>query len=116
MARAFLCVQGKGEPDDEHATVAFDLGRLYMNANHFEDAAVYLRDVAILDPQKHAEVEYAARFLLEAMRALATSRPECKDIVPALERAVDEHVCKGAGADQRSETCEAITKGRPTTP
>lgn len=111
-ARAFLCIKTEGEPDDEHATVAFDLGRLFINANHFEEAAVYLRDVAVLDPQKHAEVEYASRFLLDAVRALAGTRPECKDAYAALASAVDEHVCKGAGAEQRAETCEAIAKGK----
>ncbi len=115
-ARAFLCVAPPGEPDDDHATVAFDLGRLYMNANHHEEAAVYLRDVAVLDPQKHAEVEYAARFLLESVRALAKTRPECGATYEAMSTAIEAHVCKGPGADQRAESCEAIAKAKSAPP
>lgn len=106
-ARAFLCA-ARGEIDDERATTAFDLGRLYLAANHHEEAAVFLRDVVVLDPQKHAEVEYAARFLLEAARPLAEARPECVAIVRSLAEAVNAHVCQGPGADQRAETCAAL--------
>jgi hypothetical protein len=115
-ARAFLCVAPAGEPDDDHATAAFDLGRLYMNANHYEEAAVYLRDVAVLDPQKHAEVEYAARFLLESVRALAKSRPECAETYAAMSSAIEAHVCTGPGAADRAESCDAIAKAKSATP
>lgn len=117
-ARAFLCRAPQGDLDDEHATSAFDLGRLYLNANHFEEAVVFLRDVAVLDPQKHAEVEYAARFLLDALRPLSEARPECGPLIGAMAAAVEQHVCKGAGADQRAESCAAITaaKGGPASP
>ena len=115
-ARAFLCVAPKGEPDDDHATAAFDLGRLYMNANHHEEAALYLRDVAVLDPQKHAEVEYAARFLLESVRALAKSRPECVATYDAMSAAIEAHVCKGPGAADRAESCVAIAKAKSGAP
>lgn len=116
VARAFLCAAPKGEPDDDHATAAFDLGRLYMNANHHEEAALYLRDVAVLDPQKHAEVEYAARFLLESVRALAKSRPECAATYEAMSSAIEAHVCKGPGAADRAESCEAIAKAKSGAP
>lgn len=117
-ARAFLCRAPAGDLDDQHATSAFDLGRLYLNANHFEEAVVYLRDVAILDPQQHAEVEYAARFLLDAMRPLGAARPECAAPFAAMAAAVEQHVCKGPGADQRAESCAAIAaaKGSPAPP
>lgn len=114
-ARAFLC-KASGEMDDQHATSAFDLGRLYLNANHFEEAVVFLHGVALLDPQQHAEVEYAARFLLDAMRPLAEVRPECVAIFAATVAAVEQHVCKGPGADQRSETCAALAAPRPAPP
>jgi hypothetical protein len=120
VARTFLCTVSTAEPDDDHATAAFDLGRLYLNAYHFEEASVFLRDVAVLDPQKHAEVEYAARFLVQAVQPLAESRPECAEPVKALLAAVDAHVCKGPGADTRAESCDAIAKLRagaaPTAP
>ena len=77
---------------------------------HFEEAAVFLHGVALLDPQKHAETEYAARFLLDAMKVLAQARPECVDSFPALAAAVDAHVCKSAGAADRAESCAAIAK------
>lgn len=109
-ARAFLCKPTAGDPDDQHATTAFDVGRLYLAANHFEEAALFLRDVALLDPRKHDEVQYAARFLLEAMRALAQARPECAGSFPALATAVDAHVCQGAGAADRAESCAVIAK------
>lgn len=109
-ARAFLCRRPEGDLDDEHATAAFDLGRLYLGANHFEEAAVVLRDVVLLDPQKHGEVEYAARFFLEAVRGLTRDRPECVATFPAEATAVEAHVCKGAGAEQRAESCAAITR------
>ena len=109
-ARAFLCSAAKGTVvDDERATTAFDLGRLYLAANHFEEATVFLRDVSALDPQTHAEVEYAARFLLDAARPLGEARPECVAFVTALTVALETHVCQGPGADQRAETCAAIT-------
>lgn len=107
-ARAFLCRGGPGDLDDERATAAFDLGRLYLAANHFEEATVILRDVVTLDPEKHAEVEYAARFLLDAARPLAEARPECVAIVKSLVDAALSHVCKGPGADKRGETCAAL--------
>lgn len=116
ISRAFLCRAPAGELDDEHATAAFDLGRLYLQANHFEEAAVFLHDAAILDPQTHAEVEYAARFLMESVRALAKSRPECGPTLTAMTAAIDAHVCKGPGADQRVETCAALAKDKPSTP
>jgi hypothetical protein len=117
-ARAFLCRAPAGDLDDEHATSAFDLGRLYLHANHFEEAVVYLRDVAVLDPQKHAEVEYAARFLLDAMRPLGEARPECKAPFTAMLSAVEQHVCKSPSADARAESCAAISaaKAGPTPP
>ncbi len=114
-ARAFLC-RASGEMDDQHATSAFDLGRLYLNANHFEEAVVFLHDVALLDPQEHAEVEYAARFLLDAMRPLAEARPECVAVFAATVAAVEQHVCKSPGADQRSETCAALGAPRTAPP
>jgi len=77
---------------------------------------VYLRDVAVLDPVKHAEVEYAARFLLESVRALSKSRPECVATIDALTAAVEMHVCKGPGADQRAESCDAIARGKEGKP
>ena len=110
-ARAFLCA-GRGEIDDERATTAFDLGRLYLAANHFEEGVVFLHGVVALDPQKHAEVEYAARFLLDAARPLAEERPECAAIVKELVTAVEAHVCAGPGADQRAETCAALRSPR----
>jgi hypothetical protein len=109
-ARAFVCKRPDGDLDDEHATTTFDLGRLYLGANHFEEATVYLRDVVLLDPQKHGEVEYAARFLLEAVRGLTRDRPECLATFTAVAAAVDAHVCKSPGADQRTESCAAIAK------
>lgn len=111
-ARSFLCRAPSSELDDEHAAVAFELGRLYMNAQHFEDASVFLRDAVILDPQKHAEPELAARFLIEAVGALAKTRPECAATYDALSAAVVKHVCEGPGADQRKESCEGIAAAK----
>ncbi len=96
------------ELNDEYATALFDLGRLYLNANHFEEALFFLYDATLLDPQKYADVEYAARFLVDSARPLSDSRPECVDIVAALIQAVQVHICGGPGADQRKETCEAL--------
>lgn len=108
-ARAFLCRAPEGDMDDEHATVAFDLGRTYLLADHLEEAVLFLRAVAILDPQKHAEVEYAARFLMDALRPLADARPECKPVLTAMTEALTQHVCSGPTADERKETCAVIT-------
>ena len=116
VARAFLCAAPPGELDDEHATSSFDLGRLYLGANHFEEAVVFLRDAAVLDPQQHAEAEYAARFLLDAMRPLADARPECVAPFAAMVSAVHAHVCEGAGADQRPESCAAIAAAKAALP
>lgn len=112
VARAFLCAAPGGELDDEHATAAFDLGRLYLGANHFEEAVVFLRDAAILDPASHAEVEYAARFLLDAMRPLAESRPECVGPYSGMVNAVHAHVCEGADAAARAESCASVAAAK----
>ncbi|MEZ4295486.1 MAG: hypothetical protein R3B70_10965 [Polyangiaceae bacterium] len=112
VGRAFLCRAAPGELDDEGATTAFDLGRLYLRANHFEEAVVFLHRAALLDPATHAEVEYAARFLLEALAPLEATRPECAGILARAAVAADEHVCEGDGAAGRDESCAAIKKVR----
>ncbi|MBK8254877.1 MAG: hypothetical protein IPK82_19735 [Polyangiaceae bacterium] len=110
-ARAFLC-RAPDQADDEHATAAFDLARLYLNANHFEEAVFFLHKVAVLNPVDHPEVEYAARFLLDALAPLERARPECAGLHASLAESLEKHVCQSPGSDQRTESCAAITASK----
>lgn len=110
-ARAFLC-RAPDQADDEHATAAFDLARLYLNANHFEEAVFFLHKVAALNPVDHPEVEYAARFLLDALAPLERVRPECAGLHASLAESLDKHVCQSPGSPERAESCAAITASK----
>ena len=102
-AREYLCAEKN--PPPHMLDLAFERGRIYFEAQHFEEAAVFFRDAMLHDGDS---VPYAAQLLLECLNALSKATPSCVATMKDLMPVVLARVC-GRGSDN-AETCDTLRR------
>ena len=101
------------EGKDQYVEVKYARARTYFEAQHWEEAAVAFRDVAI----NHAEHEagiFAAQLYLESLNVLGGKtdppRPRCFDQMSDDVPKLIGLYCQGAKAKTNEEQCTQLTK------
>jgi tetratricopeptide (TPR) repeat protein len=95
---------------DQHMEVAYRRGRLYFDANHFQEAAAVFREIATSGAEAPLGV-YAMQLYLESIRLLgAQGRDRCAgDMI----RDVPEFIglyCKGGREKKNAEACALLDR------
>lgn len=105
--------KGDAEKEEQYVEVKFARARTYFEAQHWEEAALGFRDVAIHHADKDAGI-YAAQLYLESMNVLGSRaeppRPSCfsdmgKDVPIFIEL-----YCNAAKAEDNKEQCEILNR------
>ena len=104
---------GDKEAETQYIEVKYARARTYFEAQHWEEAAIAFRDVALNYPQSDA-ASFAANLYLEALNVLGARseppRPSCFDDmagdVPAF---IIQLYCGGSKATDNKEQCDLLT-------
>ena len=111
MVRAFnryLCFV---EEADEVVTVKFRRARIYYIANHYEEAALAFRDIAMNHPDAD-NAEAAANLYLDSLNMLGTEvgngNQACLTEMEQSITPLDERYCQGARADDHPDLCGVL--------
>jgi TolA-binding protein len=98
---------------DNYVEVKFARGRTYFEAQHWEEAALAFRDVAMTYPDKEVGI-YAAQFYLESLNVLGSSieptRPACFDDMKADVPVFIEKYCQGDRGKQNADQCAILLR------
>jgi TolA-binding protein len=102
---------GDKEANDNYVEVKFARARTYFEAQHWEEAALAFRDVAMNYADKDVGI-YAAQFYLESLNVLGSSveptHPTCyDDMAQDVPKFLDLY-CKGDKAKQNAEQCGTL--------
>ncbi|MBI4953059.1 MAG: hypothetical protein HY908_13580 [Myxococcales bacterium] len=93
---------------EAYAEVGFGRARSYFEAQHWEEAAIGFRDVALEGAGSEAGV-FAAQLYLESLHVLATrvgpARPACLDAMRADLPPLMALYCEGAAGRDNGEAC-----------
>ena len=103
VARDYVCTEKSPPPN--MLDLAFERGRIYFEAQHYEEAAVFFRDAMLHDGDS---APYAAQLLLEALNVLSKETPSCVATMRDLMPVVLARVC-GRGSDS-AETCDTLRR------
>jgi tetratricopeptide (TPR) repeat protein len=102
---------GDKEAEEQYVEVKFARARTYFEAQHWEEAALAFRDVALNYPDKDAAL-YAAQLYLEALNVLGARsepvRPTCFDDMASDVPAFIELFCTGSKATDNKEQCDLL--------
>jgi hypothetical protein len=105
--------KGDKEAEEQYVEVKYARARTYYEAQHWEEAAIAFRDVAINHADKDAGI-YAAQLYLEAVNVLGSRaeppRPACFDDMAADVPTFLELYCKGEKFTENKEQCELLTR------
>lgn len=105
--------KGDKEKEEQYVDVKYARARTYYEAQHWEEAALAFRDIALNHSDKDSGI-YAAHLYLESVNVLGSKaeppRPTCftdmaKDVPKFLEL-----YCKGSKAEDNKENCDLLTK------
>jgi TolA-binding protein len=103
--------KGDAEKEEQYVDVKFARARTYYEAQHWEEAALGFRDVAINHADKDAGI-YAAQLYLEAMNVLGSRaeppRPSCFTDMAADVPVFIDLYCKGKKGEDNKEQCEIL--------
>jgi len=98
---------------EQYVEVKYGRARIYFEAQHWEEAALAFRDVAINHADKDAGI-YAAQLYLEAINVLGARaeppRPVCFDEMGKDVPTFLELYCKGSKAEDNKEQCETLNR------
>jgi len=98
---------------EQYVEVKYGRARIYFEAQHWEEAALAFRDVAINHADKDAGI-YAAQLYLEAINVLGARaeppRPACFDEMGKDVPTFLELYCKGSKAEDNKEQCETLNR------
>ena len=101
------------DAQEQYVEVKYGRARIYFEAQHWEEAAIAFRDVAINHADKDAAI-YAAQLYLEAINVLGSRaeppRPECFDEMGKDVPTFLELYCKGSKAEDNKEQCETLNR------
>jgi tetratricopeptide (TPR) repeat protein len=113
----YLCyikpAQGDKEAQDNYVEVKFARARTYFEAQHWEEAAMAFRDVA-LNHATHDSGIYASQLYLECLNVLGTAmepaKPQClDDMAEDVPKFIDLY-CKGGKEKDNGEQCQTLIK------
>jgi tetratricopeptide (TPR) repeat protein len=98
---------------DNYVEVKYARGRTYLEAQHWDEAALAFRDVAMNYSDKDVGI-YAAQLYLESLNVLASSveptRPSCFDDMKADVPVFIEKYCQGEKGKTNSEQCGILNR------
>lgn len=98
---------------DQYVEVKYARARTYYEAQHWEEAALGFRDIALNYPEHDAAI-YAAQLYLESINVLGSHtdppRPSCFDDMGKDVPRFIELYCKGSKADDNKDQCETLTR------
>jgi len=101
------------DAQEQYVEVKYGRARIYFEAQHWEEAALAFRDVAINHADKDAGI-YAAQLYLESINVLGSRaeppRPQCFDEMGKDVPTFLELYCKGAKAEDNKEQCETLNR------
>ncbi|HKO48093.1 MAG TPA: hypothetical protein VJV79_10235 [Polyangiaceae bacterium] len=101
------------DAQEQYVEVKYGRARIYFEAQHWEEAAIAFRDVAINHADKDAGI-YAAQLYLEAINVLGSRaeppRPICFDEMGKDVPTFLELYCKGSKAEDNKEQCETLNR------
>ncbi len=104
---------GDTEAEEQYIDVKYARARTYFEAQHWEEAAIGFRDIALQHSDKDAGI-YAAQLYLEAINVLGSKaeppRPQCYDDMAADVPAFLELYCKGAKFEDNKDQCQLLTR------
>ncbi len=105
--------QGDAEALEQYVEVKYARARTYFEAQHWEEAALGFRDIA-LNHSDHDAGIFAAQLYLEAVNVLGAKRepavPQCFEDMAADVPLFIEAYCKGEDAEFNKEQCELLTR------
>jgi hypothetical protein len=105
--------KGDKESEEQYVEVKYARARTYFEAQHWEEAALAFRDVAINHADKDAGL-YAAQLYLESINVLGSRaeppRPSCFDDMGKDVPTFLELYCKGQKFEDNKEQCETLTR------
>ncbi len=105
--------QGDSEAEEQYMDVKYARARTYFEAQHWEEAAIGFRDIALNYADKDAGI-YAAQLYLEAINVLGAKaeppRPECYDDMAEDVPAFLELYCKGDKFKDNEDQCQLLTR------
>jgi tetratricopeptide (TPR) repeat protein len=105
--------KGNKEAEEQFVEVKYARARTYFEAQHWEEAALAFRDVAINHADKDAGI-FAAQLYLESINVLGSRaeppRPACFDDMGKDVPTFLELYCKGQRFEDNKEQCETLTR------
>lgn len=105
--------KGDAEKEEQYVEVKYARARTYFEAQHWEEAALGFRDVAINHSDKDAGM-YAAQLYLEAMNVLGSRaeppRPSCYSDMGGDVPIFIELYCQGKKGEDNKEQCEILNR------
>jgi tetratricopeptide (TPR) repeat protein len=105
--------KGDAEAEEQYVEVKYARARTYFEAQHWEEAAIGFRDVAINHADKDAAL-YAAQLYLESINVLGSRteppRPTCFEDMASDVPVFIELYCQGKKADENKEQCLLLTR------
>ncbi len=105
--------ENDAEAQQQYVEVKYARARTYFEAQHWEEAALGFRDIALNYPKNDAGI-FAAQLYLEAVNVLGSKteppRPTCFDDMAADVPAFLANYCTGSGLEDNKEQCELLTR------
>jgi hypothetical protein len=105
--------KGDKEAEEQYVEVKYARARTYFESQHWEEAALAFRDVAINHADKDAGI-FAAQLYLESVNVLGSRaeppRPGCFDDMSKDVPTFLELYCKGSKFEDNKEQCETLTR------
>ncbi len=105
--------KGDKEAEEQYVEVKYARARTYFEAQHWEEAALGFRDVALNHADKDAGI-FAAQLYLESLNVLGgraePPRPACFEDMAKDVPAFLELYCKGSKYEDNKEQCELLTR------
>ncbi len=105
--------KGDKEAEEQFVEVKYARARTYFEAQHWEEAAIAFRDVALNHADKDAGI-FAAQLYLESVNVLGARaeppRPACFDDMARDVPQFIELYCKGQKFEDNKEQCELLTR------
>jgi hypothetical protein len=105
--------KGDKEAEEQYVEVKYARARTYFEAQHWEEAAIGFRDVALNHSDKDAAI-FASQLYLEAVNVLGSrAEPPRIACIDDMGRDVPKFIelyCKGPKAEDNKENCETLTR------
>ncbi|HLM74458.1 MAG TPA: tetratricopeptide repeat protein, partial [Polyangiaceae bacterium] len=101
------------DAQEQYAEVAYARGHTYFEAQHWEEAAAALREVALKQSNREVGI-YAAQLYLEALNVMGTNlsppRPSCYDAMDADVPKFIELYCTGGKEKDNADQCPILQR------